>query len=161
MAPPKTATRTLYNNHNNNNNNMSKTPFLTDNDTFYHTQNQHYLTIEELRSERNSCWLCGCNWQQDHVSLDCPECDGYALSRPCPQCEGECKQVWRREINSTHDRHRASWVGYCDKQKQHQQQQEHNNKNTNGQQQQQQQHNKKSTNTTGELKEIYIMALVR
>lgn len=76
---------------------------------------QHYLTIEELRSARNSCWLCGCNWQQDHVSLDCPECDGYAMSRPCPSCDGECKQIWERNITGTHDRHKASWVGQCRK----------------------------------------------
>lgn len=74
---------------------------------------QHYLTIEELKSARTSCWLCGCNWQQDHVSLDCPECGGYALSRPCPSCDGQCKQMWKRNINGTHDRHKASWVGEC------------------------------------------------
>lgn len=74
---------------------------------------QHYLTIEELRLARNSCWLCGCNWQQDHVSLDCPECGGYALSRPCPNCDGKCEQVWKRNINTTHDSHKASWTGQC------------------------------------------------
>lgn len=74
---------------------------------------QHYLTIEELRLARNSCWLCGCNWQQDHVSLDCPECGGYALSRPCPNCDGKCQQVWKRNINTTHDSHKASWTGQC------------------------------------------------
>jgi len=73
----------------------------------------HCLTIEELKSTRNSCWLCGCNWQQDHVSLDCPECDGYALSRPCPNCDGKCKQVWQRNISATHDKHRALWTGHC------------------------------------------------
>ena len=76
-------------------------------------QQQHYLTIEELKSTRVSCWLCGCNWQEDHVSLDCPECDGYALTRPCPDCGGKCKQIWTRNISTTHDRHRASWVGKC------------------------------------------------
>lgn len=74
---------------------------------------QQYLTIEELRASRNSCWLCGCNWQQDHVSLDCPECGGYALTRPCPNCDGKCKQIWRRDLSTTHDRHKASWTGQC------------------------------------------------
>lgn len=74
---------------------------------------QHYLTLEELKSARNSCWLCGCNWQQDHVSLDCPECGGYALTRPCPSCDGKCQQVWMRNISNTHDRHKASWLGQC------------------------------------------------
>lgn len=74
---------------------------------------QHYLTIEELRLARNSCWLCGCNWQQDHVSLDCSECGGYSLTRPCPNCDGDCKQIWKRNINETHDNHKAIWVGQC------------------------------------------------
>jgi len=77
------------------------------------SQQHQYLTLEELKLAQNSCWLCGCNWQQDHVSLDCPECDGYALTRPCPSCDGKCKQIWRRNISGTHDRHRASWFGQC------------------------------------------------
>lgn len=74
---------------------------------------QHYLTIEDIKSTRNSCWLCGCNWLEDHVSLDCPECGGYALSRPCPNCDGKCQQTWTRNISATHDRHKALWVGQC------------------------------------------------
>lgn len=110
---------------------------LASNQMYQETMTPHYLTIEELKSARTSCWLCGCNWQQDHVSLDCPECGGYALSRPCPSCDGQCKQMWTRNINGTHDRHKASWVGECtiagstttttttisDKQKPHKQQQ--------------------------------------
>lgn len=76
-------------------------------------QQQHYLTIEELRLVINSCWLCGCNWQQDHTSLDCRECGGYALTRPCPNCDGNCKQTWKRNITATHDLHRDHWVGRC------------------------------------------------
>lgn len=75
--------------------------------------NNNFLTLEELKSARNSCWLCGCNWQQDHASLDCTECGGYALSRPCPTCDGKCKQIWKRNISATHDHHRALWVGSC------------------------------------------------
>ena len=76
-------------------------------------QQQHYLTIEELRLTFNSCWLCGCNWQQDHISLYCPECGGYALTRPCPNCDGKCKQIWKRNVTATHDLHRAHWIGHC------------------------------------------------
>uniref|UniRef100_A0A6G1S651 Protein pinocchio n=1 Tax=Aceria tosichella TaxID=561515 RepID=A0A6G1S651_9ACAR len=74
---------------------------------------QHYLTIEDLKLTRNSCWLCGCNWLEDHVSLDCPECGGYALTRPCPSCDGKCNQTWTRNISATHDRHKALWIGQC------------------------------------------------
>ena len=76
-------------------------------------QQQHYLTIEDIKSTRNSCWLCGCNWLEDHVSLDCPECGGYALTRPCPNCDGKCQQRWTRNISATHDRHKALWSGQC------------------------------------------------
>lgn len=141
MAPPKA--------HN------KRAPLITS-QSVNNTQQQHYLTIEELRTARNSCWLCGCNWQQDHVSLDCPECDGYALSRPCPKCDGECKQIWRRNLNNTHDRHKASWIGQCGKQQKQQKPQELNsNKNT------EQTTNSNATAKSGDLKEIYIMALVR
>lgn len=76
-------------------------------------QHQHYLTIEELKLTLNSCWLCGCNWQEDHVSLDCPECGGYAMSRSCPNCDGKCRSIWTRNITKTHDSHKATWVGQC------------------------------------------------
>lgn len=74
---------------------------------------QPYLTIEELKSALNSCWLCGCNWAQEHLSLDCPECGGYSLTRPCLKCDGKCERRWQRNINATHDRHKALWVGEC------------------------------------------------
>lgn len=89
---------------------------------------QHYLTIEDIKSTRNSCWLCGCNWLEDHVSLDCPECDGYALNRPCPNCDGKCQQTWTRNISATHDKHKALWIGQCKFQQ--------NNNNSNNKQQQ-------------------------
>lgn len=68
---------------------------------------------DQHSSSGSCCWLCGCNWQQDHISLDCCECGGYALTRPCPKCDGACKQVWERNIKATHDHHRALWRGNC------------------------------------------------
>lgn len=41
---------------------------------------------------------CGVNWEQDHVSLDCLECGGYSLERPCPICIGHCRNVWKRDL---------------------------------------------------------------
>lgn len=41
---------------------------------------------------------CGVSWQQDHVSLDCRECGGYAMARPCPDCNGTCQSEWRRNL---------------------------------------------------------------
>lgn len=75
---------------------------------------QQFLSIEDLHIAKNSCSLCGCNWQQDHVSLDCSECGGYSLTRPCPECDGQCKTIWKRNIATTHDRHRDAWVGQCE-----------------------------------------------
>lgn len=41
---------------------------------------------------------CGVSWHEDHVSLDCKECGGYAMSRPCPDCNGRCASKWTRNL---------------------------------------------------------------
>ncbi|XP_026473249.1 protein pinocchio-like isoform X2 [Ctenocephalides felis] len=57
------------------------------------------LTIEELRTQLVSCFTCGVSWADQQVSLDCSECGGYALERPCPLCDGKCgSQPWRRDF---------------------------------------------------------------
>lgn len=43
-------------------------------------------------------YSCGVNWEQHHVSLDCLECGGYSLERPCPICAGHCHNVWKRDL---------------------------------------------------------------
>lgn len=45
-----------------------------------------------------SCFTCGVSWAEHHVSLDCSECGGYAMERPCPTCEGTCGAVWKRDL---------------------------------------------------------------
>jgi len=71
------------------------------------------ITIEGLRTLYHSCFTCGVSWHQDHISLDCVECGGYALERPCPECDGKCDTIWRRNLSLTHESHRASWDGEC------------------------------------------------
>ena len=44
-------------------------------------------------------YSCGVNWHQDHVTLDCVECGGYAMERPCPECDGKCNTMWRRNLS--------------------------------------------------------------
>lgn len=56
------------------------------------------LTIEELRQQMGSCFTCGVSWTDDHVSLDCSECGGYSLDRPCPLCDGVCGVQWKRDF---------------------------------------------------------------
>ncbi|XP_026295219.1 protein pinocchio isoform X3 [Apis mellifera] len=56
------------------------------------------LTIEELRAQLNSCFTCGVSWSEEHVSLDCSECGGYSLQRPCPLCDGRCRTSWKRDL---------------------------------------------------------------
>lgn len=60
--------------------------------------NDHVLTIEELRLQLSSCFTCGVSWVEHHVSLDCSECGGYALERPCPRCDGHCGATWKRDL---------------------------------------------------------------
>lgn len=56
------------------------------------------VTIEDLRMQLGSCFTCGVSWAEDHVSLDCSECGGYSMERPCPLCEGSCGATWKRDF---------------------------------------------------------------
>ncbi|XP_034101100.2 protein pinocchio isoform X1 [Drosophila albomicans] len=71
------------------------------------------LTIEELRQHIGSCFTCGVSWTDDHVSLDCSECGGYSLERPCPLCDGQCGVQWKRDFAMSHACRKARWVGVC------------------------------------------------
>ncbi|XP_071450911.1 protein pinocchio [Hetaerina americana] len=72
------------------------------------------LSIEEVRAQlQESCFSCGVSWREEHVSLDCGECGGYALSRPCPRCSGRCQTEWRRNLTLSHASGKARWEGVC------------------------------------------------
>ncbi|KAJ8915125.1 hypothetical protein NQ315_000377 [Exocentrus adspersus] len=71
------------------------------------------MTIEELRNQLNCCFTCGVSWADSHVSLDCSECGGYALDRPCPVCDGACGATWKRDLSMSHASSRAHWTGEC------------------------------------------------
>lgn len=71
------------------------------------------LTIEELRQQMGSCFTCGVSWTDDHVSLDCSECGGYSLERPCPLCDGQCGVQWKRDFTMSHACGKARWQGVC------------------------------------------------
>ncbi|GIY35898.1 protein pinocchio [Caerostris darwini] len=71
------------------------------------------LTLEGLRRTYNSCSNCGVSWYDDHISLDCSECGGYAMHRPCPTCNGQCGSMWRRDVKASHVSKRAQWHGNC------------------------------------------------
>lgn len=43
---------------------------------------------------------CGVSWVEEHVSLDCPECGGYSMRRPCVDCDGNCEATWTRDFAS-------------------------------------------------------------
>lgn len=75
--------------------------------------NDHVLTIEELRLQLSSCFTCGVSWVEHHVSLDCSECGGYALERPCPRCDGHCGATWKRDLTMSHACGKARWQGEC------------------------------------------------
>ncbi|XP_013107650.1 protein pinocchio isoform X2 [Stomoxys calcitrans] len=71
------------------------------------------LTIEELRQHMGSCFTCGVSWTDDHVSLDCSECGGYSVERPCPLCDGLCGVQWKRDFTMSHACGKARWLGVC------------------------------------------------
>ncbi|XP_074600621.1 protein pinocchio [Brevipalpus obovatus] len=74
---------------------------------------QEAPTIETLRNLYNSCFTCGVSWHEAHISLDCRECGGYALQRPCPECDGKCSSYWKRNISNSHEKRKAIWEGKC------------------------------------------------
>jgi len=71
------------------------------------------ISIEELRAQMVSCFSCGVTWTDDHVSLDCKECGGYSLERPCPLCDGKCGVIWKRDFTMSHACSKARWHGVC------------------------------------------------
>ncbi|XP_022241661.1 uncharacterized protein LOC111085771 isoform X2 [Limulus polyphemus] len=75
--------------------------------------NNSILTLEGLCCHYNSCFSCGVSWADNHVSLDCFECGGYAMQRPCPECEGKCKSIWSRNVTASHDSRQSKWEGQC------------------------------------------------
>lgn len=70
-------------------------------------------TIEQIKDDYNSCFSCGVSWSENHVSLDCRECGGYALTRPCLACEGRCGAQWSRNLAASHGNRQAQWEGRC------------------------------------------------
>ncbi|RXG59777.1 Protein pinocchio [Armadillidium vulgare] len=81
-------------------------------DPYYEAMHES-MTLEDLKSQFNSCNSCGVSWGDNHVSLDCLECGGYSLTRPCPLCDGECKSEWTRDVSMSHSVGKAHWDGEC------------------------------------------------
>lgn len=79
----------------------------------YDTSADNVLSIEELRSQMGSCFTCGVSWVDEHVSLDCSECGGYSIERPCPLCDGMCGISWKRDFTLSHAASKAKWQGVC------------------------------------------------
>lgn len=73
------------------------------------------ITLEGLKSDYNCCFTCGVSWSEEQACLDCTECGGYALKRPCPHCNGSCDGLWSRDLDATHKKRRAQWLGECKK----------------------------------------------
>uniref|UniRef100_L7LYT8 Protein pinocchio n=1 Tax=Rhipicephalus pulchellus TaxID=72859 RepID=L7LYT8_RHIPC len=73
------------------------------------------VTLEGLKSLYNCCFTCGVSWAEDQASLDCAECGGYALHRPCVHCNGSCGGVWSRDLVASHKLRRSQWIGECQK----------------------------------------------
>ncbi|KAL1494502.1 hypothetical protein ABEB36_010089 [Hypothenemus hampei] len=80
-----------------------------------HVAETTVLTIEELRDQLNCCFTCGVSWTENHVSLDCTECGGYSMERPCPKCDGACGAIWKRDLSTSHASGKAKWSGECQK----------------------------------------------
>lgn len=71
------------------------------------------LTLEDLKDYNSNCLSCGVSWRNEEASLDCNECGGYPLRRPCPECCGQCGAIWDRDLTKSHDKAQAAWSGVC------------------------------------------------
>lgn len=76
-------------------------------------QRAEAFSMENIRSHYSSCYTCGVSWHQEHISLDCSECGGYALHRPCLRCNGHCEGVMDRDLAASHKQRLAQWLGDC------------------------------------------------
>ena len=47
---------------------------------------------------------CGVLWSEGQFTLDCRECGGFAADRPCVDCDGQCGQVWQRDVPTVSER---------------------------------------------------------
>ena len=92
---------------------MDHASIFSENDLNYMQLICEMITLEELRSLYRSCFKCGVNWHEGQVTLDCSECGGYSMSRPCPECDGKCGSLWLRNISASHENHAAVWTGVC------------------------------------------------
>lgn len=81
----------------------------------FEVSSEAVLTIEDLRAQLGSCFTCGVMWVDQQVSLDCSECGGYCLERPCMLCDGLCGQLWKRDFTMSHASGKARWQGVCTK----------------------------------------------
>lgn len=81
----------------------------------FEVSSEAVLTIEDLRAQLGSCFTCGVMWVDQQVSLDCSECGGYSLERPCMLCDGQCGQLWKRDFTMSHACGKARWQGVCTK----------------------------------------------
>jgi len=60
-----------------------------------------------------SCTTCGAEWGEGAFTLECDECGGGALVRPCVVCGGRCGAWWRRAVIDSNDARVAHWGGGC------------------------------------------------
>ncbi|KAL3227640.1 hypothetical protein MRX96_024062 [Rhipicephalus microplus] len=67
------------------------------------------VTLEGLKSLYNCCFTCGVSWAEEQASLDCAECGGYALHRPCVHCNGSCGGISSRDLVASHKLRRSQW----------------------------------------------------
>ena len=74
---------------------------------------QDATEVRDPFSSYRQCNSCGADWSAGEVGADCPECGGYALSRPCPVCGADCGGIWHRAVIDSNDSGQAHWIGKC------------------------------------------------
>ncbi|KAK3589210.1 hypothetical protein CHS0354_020069 [Potamilus streckersoni] len=92
---------------------LSEAEYVAQGKDFTKEQVDGLLKSQPYQRKISTCHLCNQCWYDGKFDADCPECGGFALQRPCPICNGQCSNIWCRDIKSSHSFHEAHWDGEC------------------------------------------------
>ena len=74
---------------------------------------EQMMKIDSYQRKIDTCHLCGECWYDTKSTPGCRECEGFPMTRPCPICNGQCNEIWSRNVKLSHSYHEAHWEGTC------------------------------------------------
>jgi hypothetical protein len=56
------------------------------------------LTLTLIEIFCDLYYRCGECWYDTKSTPGCRECEGFPMTRPCPICNGQCNEIWSRNV---------------------------------------------------------------